>query len=115
MRPRDGDHVRQQARGDRHARLVLLVGAAIAEVGQHGGDPPGGGALQGVDHDEQFHDGTVDRAAERLHDEDIVLAHALQDAHEDVLVGELEDLRPPERDADVPADRARRGPGSHYR
>ena len=41
---------------------------------------------------------------ERLHDEDVVLAHAFVDADEGVVVGELEDLGPPERDADVGAD-----------
>ena len=100
----DADHVGHQAGRDRHARLVLLVGAAIAEVGNDGGDPAGRGALEGVDHDQQFHDRVVDRRGKRLHDEDIVLAHALADADEGVVVAELEDFGAARRDADVVAD-----------
>jgi hypothetical protein len=37
----DFDHVGQQAGGDGHARLVLLVGAGVGHVGNDGGDAAG--------------------------------------------------------------------------
>ena len=54
------DAIRQQTRRDRHARLILLVGAAIGVVGDDGGDALGRGALEGVDHDEEFEDRGAD-------------------------------------------------------
>ena len=59
----DGDHVGDEAGGDRDARLVLLVGAAVGVVRDHRRDPPGGRPLEGVDHDQELHDRLVDRAA----------------------------------------------------
>ena len=44
-------------------------------------------------------------------EEDVLLADVVQDLHEDVLVGEREDLRLAEGHAEVAADLARRGPG----
>ena len=91
----DGDHVGDQAGRDRDARLVLLVRAAVGVERDDRGDPAGAGPLEGVDHDQQFHDRLVDRVAGRLDEEDVLLADVLEDLDEDVLVGELEDLRLP--------------------
>src|SRR3712207_8025165 len=51
--------------------LVALVGAAVGVVGDDGGDPPGGGALERVDHDQQLEDRAAERAGEGLDDEDV--------------------------------------------
>ena len=88
----DRDHVGDQAGGDRHPRLVLLVGAAVGVVRHDGRDPPGGRPLEGVDHDQELHDRLVDRARGGLDDEHVLLADVVQDADEDVLVRELEHL-----------------------
>ena len=41
----NADQLGDQAGGDRHARLILLVGAAVAEVGDDRRDPAGRSAL----------------------------------------------------------------------
>ncbi len=89
---RDADHVGDEAGRDGHSRLVLLVGAAVRVVRHDRRDAPGAGALEGVDHDEQLHDRLLDRPAGGLDEEDVLLADVVDDAHEDVLVGELEHL-----------------------
>ena len=48
---RDADQVRDEARRDGHARLVLLVRAPVGVVRHDRRDAPGAGALEGVDHD----------------------------------------------------------------
>ena len=55
-------HVGNKACGDRHARLIFLVGAAVAVVRNDGGDAPRRGALECVDHDQKLHDGGAHRA-----------------------------------------------------
>ena len=55
-------HVGDEARGDRHARLIFLVGAAVAVVRNDGGDAACRGALECVDHDQELHDGGAYRA-----------------------------------------------------
>ncbi len=92
IRPGNGEHVRDEARGDRDPRLVLLVGAAVAVVRDDRSDAAGRCALERVDHDQQLHDRLVHRAAGGLHQENVLLANVLHHAHEDVLVGELEHL-----------------------
>ena len=56
-----GDQVGHQLGGDGVAGLGLAVLAGIAEVGDHGGDPAGGGPLEGVDHHQQLHQVVVHR------------------------------------------------------
>ena len=91
------DKIGEQARGDRHARLVLLIAAAVAVVRKDRGDTPCRCALERIDHDQQFHDAAADRRRERLDDEDVLRADVLENADEDVLVRELEDLALTER------------------
>ncbi len=88
----DADHVGDEARRDGHARLVLLVRAAVGVVRHDRRDAPGAGALEGVDHDQQLHDRLLTGVAGRLDEEDVLLADVVQDLDEDVLVGELEHL-----------------------
>ena len=65
---------------DRHARRARpAVLAGIAEVGDHGGDAAGRGALERIDHDQQFHQVVVGRRAGGLHHEDVLAAHVLLD------------------------------------
>ena len=81
-----------EAGGDRDARLVLLVRAPVGVVRDHRRDPPRGRPLEGVDHDQELHDRLVHGPGRGLDEEDVLLADVVQDAHEDVLVRELEDL-----------------------
>ena len=99
-----GDHVGDQTGGDGHARLVLLVGPAVAVVRDDGRDPAGAGALEGVDHDQEFHDRVVHRPAGRLDDEHVLLTDVIEDLDEDVLVRELEDIEAPGLGAEVAGD-----------
>jgi len=50
--PGGNDQVGHHSGGNRHAGLIFFVGAAVAEVGHHGGDASGRIAFGGVDHDE---------------------------------------------------------------
>ena len=98
----DGDHVGDEPRRDRHARLVLLVRPAVRVERDDRRDPAGRRPLEGVDHDQQLHDRLVDRVRRRLDEEDVLLADVVEDLDEDVLVRELEDLglaRTPCRDS----------------
>ena len=99
-----GQHVRDEPRGDRDARLVLLVGPSVAVERHDRRDTAGRRALEGVDHDQQLHDRLIHRAAGWLDQEHVLLAHVLEHAHEDVLVGELEDLDVPHARLQVAAD-----------
>ena len=105
VRAGDTDDVGQQAGRDRHARLVLLVASAVRVVRHDRGDAAGRRALEGVEHDQQLHDRVADRGSdEGLHDEDVVLPRVLLDLHEDVVVGEFEDVDRPDRDLQVSTD-----------
>ncbi len=98
------DHVGDEAGRDGDPGLVLLVGAAVRVERQDRRDPPGARPLEGVDHDQQFHDRLVDRVAGRLDEEDVLLADVVEDLDEDVLVGELEHLGPTGLRAEIAAD-----------
>ena len=98
------DQVGQQTRRNRHARLVLLVAAAVGVVRDDRRDPPGRGAAEGVDHDQQLHDAGVDRRAHGLDQIDVAAADVLLDADEDVLVAELGDFAGAEGHFEVRAD-----------
>ena len=86
------DELRDERGRNRDAGLVLAVLAGVAVVRQDGGDPLGGGAADGVDHDEELHVGLVRRLAGRLDDEDIASADALVDLDELLAVWELQDV-----------------------
>src|SRR5579859_3756356 len=70
-----------QASGDRHTRLIFLVRATIGVIGNNGSDPGGGCTFEGINHDEQFHDGAIDRGAERLNNEHIAPAYIIIDLY----------------------------------
>lgn len=88
----DFQHVRDDLCRDRDARRTrAAVLAGIAEVGDGGGDPAGGCALQRIDHDHQFHQVVVRRRARGLQDEDVLAAHVFLDLDLDLAVGETAD------------------------
>ena len=95
------DELRDERGRDRDAGLVLAVLAGVAVVRQDGGDPLGGGAADGVDHDEELHVGLVRGLAGRLDDEDVASADALVDLDELLAIRELQDVDAAERLADV--------------
>src|SRR6266849_4019064 len=92
MSARDRDTVCDQASGDGNARLILLIGTAIGIVGDDGGDAGSGGAFKRIDHDQQFHNGAVDRRAEGLDDEHIAATYIIIDFHEDIFVAKLKNI-----------------------
>ena len=99
------EQVGHHAGGDRLAafRLAILAGVPVERA--DGGDALGGGAVGGVDHDQLFHDRVVDAAsvvpAVRLHDEHIAAADALAEASAHLAVGELDEARIAQTDAEV--------------
>ena len=80
-----------------------------AVVGDDGGDPAGGGALEGVDHDQKLHQMVIDRLAGGLHHEHIAAADGLIDGAGDFAVGELRDLAVAQLFAQLPADALSKG------
>ena len=83
-----GDQVGDQLGGDRRAAAGLPILTGIAEIGHHRCDPPGRGAFQRIDADQQLHQIVVGGVAGRLDDEDILAADILVDGHPDLVVGE---------------------------
>src|SRR5690606_10426108 len=81
-----------QLGGNGRAGAGLAVLPGVAEIGQHGGDAPGGGAPQRVNGDQQFHDVVVGRIGRGLDDEHILAAHVLEDFHKDFVVGKAPDI-----------------------
>src|SRR5215469_6782371 len=81
-----------QASSNRYTRLVFLIGAAVSIVGDDGGDARGGGPFERVNHNEQFHDGAIDRRTERLNNEYVVAAHIIIDFDEDIFVAKLKNI-----------------------
>src|SRR5690606_3206603 len=61
----------------RRARAAVLAG--IAKIGDDGGDALGRGALEGVDHDHQFHQVVVGGRAGGLHHEHFTATDVLLD------------------------------------
>ena len=90
---RRSQQIGDQAGGDGHPRLVLLVRPAVAVIGDNRRDPAGRRPLAGVDHDQQLHEAVVDRQTRRLDDEDVPLTDVFLDPHEGVVVGKLENIR----------------------
>ena len=81
--------VRHETGADGLAPQVLLVLAGVGEEGGHHGDALGGGAFEGVDHDELLHEPVVDTVAVGLDDEHVAAAHRLVEADVGLPVGEV--------------------------
>src|SRR5579885_1304813 len=59
VRTRDSDAVSNQAGGDWHAGLILLIGATIGIIRDNGGDTSSGSAFERIDHNQQFHNRAI--------------------------------------------------------
>lgn len=105
VRARGGEHVRDELRGDRRARGVLLVHTRVGEGGDDGGDAARGGGLARGDEDEKLHQVVVDIPAAGLEDEDVLVADGLGDLDVDLAVGELLDGAGDEGDVEPGHDR----------
>ena len=95
-------HVGHDLGRDRHAggaRAAVLAG--VAEVGNHRADALGRCTLEGVHHDQQFHQVVVGRCAGRLHDEDVARTHVLLDLDGDFSIGEATHVGCTQRGAEV--------------
>ena len=108
--PGHRDHIRHQPGRDRHSRLVLLVAAPVSVVGDHRRDAAGRRSPGGVDHDEQLHQVIVDRRRQGLDQEHVPFTYVLLNAHEGVVVGELERLGLAQRYPQVGANVLGEGP-----
>src|SRR5690606_37094011 len=90
-------HVGHHLGADRYARGThAAVLAGIAIVGDHGRHPVGGGTVQGVRHQQQFHQVVVGRMAGRLNDEDVLAAYVLVQFDVDFAVAEAGDVGAPQ-------------------
>ncbi len=86
-----GEHVCHEFGADGHAGLVLAVLTCPSEIGDDGVDAAGGGALGGVDHQQELHE-VVAVGEGALHEEDIATADALFVADAEFAVGEVCDV-----------------------
>ncbi len=100
----DADHVSHQAGGDRHAGLILLVGAPVCQVGNDRRDAVGRGPIERIQKDQQLHQVVIDRRRGGLDQKDVLAAYALVQPHKDILVGKRDDIAPRERHAEIFAD-----------
>ncbi len=98
------DQIRHQLGGDRNPRPVLLVLARITVVGDHSRDSGSRGAFQSIEQNQQLHEVLVHWRAGWLNDEDVRAADVLVDLTEDLAVGEIERLHPPEVQIQVLTD-----------
>ena len=90
--PSSGKQVSDQASSDRHSWLVFLVGATIAIIGDNSSESRCGSPLKGIKHNKQLNQALVDWGANGLNNKNVSLTNILQDANEDVLIAEFEDL-----------------------
>ena len=98
------DHVGHQLGGDGIAALGLAVLAGIAEIGDHGGDAPGGGPAAGVDHDQQLHEAVIDGLAGGVDEKHVAAADGFVQGDGHLAVGEGLYLRLAQLGADDLAD-----------
>ncbi len=112
------EHVGDQARRNRLARLGLAILARVGEERDDGGDPLRGGELRRLHHEEQLHDVLVDGLATGLDDEDVGAADRLVVAAVGLAVCEVAQLDLAELDAELLGDPPReigvRAAGEHH-
>ena len=90
---RGRDQVSHEPASERDARGVLLVAAGIGVVGDHRGDHARGGALGGIDHEQQLHERVLRRGHEGLDDVDVALAAVRQQLGLEAVVAEPAERR----------------------
>ena len=81
------DHVGDELCRNGVAALGLSILPRVAEVGDHGGDTAGRGALAGVDHNEKLHEVVVHGLAGGLNEKNVAAADGFVDGHGDFAVG----------------------------
>src|SRR6266700_1000449 len=104
VRSRRPEQVGHQPGRDRLAAAALLVLPRVAEQRRHHRDPVGRRPLERVDHDELLHDPLVDRRGVTLQHEGVAAPDRLEEAHEDLAVGEVEQGGGGRLDAEVVGD-----------
>src|SRR5258708_2442335 len=101
MRACNGNTIGDQAGGDWYTRLIFLVSATIRIVGDDSSDTGSRGTLEGIYHDQQFHDRAIDRSTERLNNKNIATAHIIIDFHKNIFIAELKNICVAQRDAQM--------------
>ena len=81
-------HIGNQLGRNGIAGLGLAVLTGIAVVGHYGGDAAGRSALEGVDHDEHFHQVIVNRLAGGLYNKNIGATNRFFDGNRNFTIGE---------------------------
>src|SRR5436853_3943952 len=104
MRARFSNQIRQQLRGDRHARAIFAILARIDVIRNHRRDAPRRRAPQRIEHNQQLHEIAVHRRARRLDDEAVLAAHVFEYLKIELAIGEPPDVRLAQLDAQVIAD-----------
>ena len=99
-----GEQVGDELGADGDARAVLAILAGISVIGDDHSDAGRRGALERVDHDQQFHQMLVDRIAGGLHDKDIDAANIFEKLEVDFAIGKALQLGLADRNSDVAAD-----------
>ena len=97
-------HVSHQLRRDRRSTLVFLVLASVGEEGHYSRYALCTRNLASVHHNAYFDERSVDLAAARVDDVDIVLSYGLYDAYMALADPTLEDLGTAERDSEATQD-----------
>ena len=97
-------HVGHQFGTDGHPRRHLLVLSGVSVIGDYRGDAPAGRPLEGIDHQQQFHQIVIYGMAGGLDDENILGAHVFIDFDLDFTVAEGFDLGPPQGHIEVFTD-----------
>ena len=93
MRSRGSEQVGNQLRRHWNARLIFAILARVTVIRDHRGDAARRGALQRIDHQQQFHQVLVHRETGGLHHENVGSAHVLQNLQIDLTVFEAGELR----------------------
>ena len=96
-----GEHVGDEARGDRLAPFGLAILARVPVEGRHRGDALGRRALRGVDHDQLLHQPIVDLVGVRLEHEHVGAADVLAVPAVDLAVRERRERDVAQRDVQV--------------
>ena len=96
-----GNQIGDQLGRDRHPALVLAILPGVAEIGNHSRDPVGARPLEALNHDQQFHQGIVDRRAGGLEDKYVAAANVLIDFAGDFAIGEITHHSPTQRQSEV--------------
>ena len=93
------DQIGHQLGADRRPRSRFPVLPRVTEIGNDGRDPPGRGAAQRVQRDQQLHQIVVGRKRCRLHHENIFTTHVFLDLDKHLHIGEPSNLRQGQRKA----------------